>query len=564
MKLWWLTDFSRLEAEKAAVEKLAADEPWFSLTDWTVYEGHLSATGVITAHGAEYRVRLIYPDQFPQVPPWVEPQDKAGKWSAHQYGKGGALCLQLRPDNWIQQATGADMLRSAFNLLEAENPLGEGESNEVASAHHITLMQAYTWGKNPVLIGEGCLKRLLGGTAEGVGALRWAADGDTYPMLVFDKIDRASPQHPPSFDLGTLRFELPVWIVKTEAPSSIPSDKAELAATIGIELDPANTDSAVLVIAVGEEKIVPFHVMDPNSRFERRWVILPDQEGVRSGRSPETESKKVAVVGLGSVGSKIAESLLRSGVRRFLLVDGDVLFPANLERHTLDWRDVGFRKARAVERRLHHIVSGATVDVITDNLNWQRSAKTHGYQIETIAECDLIIDATGDDPTSMLLGAIAAENQKPFVSVEVFEGGLGCMITRAIPGQDPPYIDARNSYTAYCDEQNVAPPSSGSRPYEVINEDAEPIVADDAAATIAAGHAARIVLDILDDVVENEETALKLIGFKKGWLFQSHGHIIAIDLGGPRSPTEPEVNDEIRRFALGLAKEVINAVNDSK
>ena len=77
MKFWWLNDFSRLEAEKTAVEKLAADEQWFSLIGWTVYEWHFSAIGIIAAHGAEYRVRLIYPDQFPQVPPWVEPQNKA-------------------------------------------------------------------------------------------------------------------------------------------------------------------------------------------------------------------------------------------------------------------------------------------------------------------------------------------------------------------------------------------------------------------------------------------------------------------------------------------------------
>ena len=90
------------------------------------------------------------------------------------------------------------------------------------------------------------------------------------------------------------------------------------------------------------------------------------------------------------MGSKVAETLLRSGVYRFVLVDGDVMFPANLERHTLDWRDVGFRKANAVKRRLCHIVSGATVDVVAANLNWQRSAQTHTDQIESIAKCDLI------------------------------------------------------------------------------------------------------------------------------------------------------------------------------
>lgn len=385
-------------------------------------------------------------------------------------------------------------------------------------------------------------------------------------MLVFDKIDRSSAQHPPSFDLGTLRFELPVWLAKMEAPDPVPSDKVLLAAALGVALTPENTDGPVLAITIGKNKITPFHVnsSNPNSVFERRWVLLPEQEGMRSGRKPEVETKKAAIIGLGSVGSKVAESLVRSGVRRFLLVDGDVLFPSNLERHTLDWRDVGFRKARAVERRLHQIVTGAAVEVITDNLNWQRSAKKHGGQIEKIAECDLIIDATGDGPTSMLLGAIADQNQKSFVSVEVFEGGLGCLLTRSVPGRDPAYIDARNGYAAYCDEQNVAPPTSGHRPYEILNEEAEPIVADDAAVSIAAAHAARIGLDILDGVVGEEEKALKLIGFKKGWLFKSHGHVIAVDLGGPRPTTELEISDKIQDFAFGLVKEALDAIRDSE
>ncbi len=43
----------------------------------------------------------------------------------------------------------------------------------------------------------------------------------------------------------------------------------------------------------------------------------------------------VAIVGIGSVGSKIAVSLARSGVRNFVLVDDDILAPQNLVRHQL-------------------------------------------------------------------------------------------------------------------------------------------------------------------------------------------------------------------------------------
>lgn len=566
MKLWWLTNFARLGSEKAAVEALAADEAWFSLTAWTIHEYRFAAVGVITAHGFDYPIRLVFPDQFPLVPPWVEPQDPDVKWSSHQYGKGGTLCLQLRPDNWTPHATGADMLRSAFSLLETENPLGDGGHARVPSAHRTTAIQEYTWGKYPVLIGEGCLKRLKDGETEEIGALRWNADDDTFPILVFDKIDRSRPQHPPSFDLGTWRFELPVWVARMELSTPLPSDKIALAHAVGIELESENIDRAVVVLVVGQDDVTPLHVMsaEPDSVIPRKLVVLPDQLGMRSGRKASAETKKVAIIGLGSVGSKIAESMLRSGVYHFALIDGDVMFPANLERHTLDWRDVGFRKARAIERRLHHIVPGATVEVITANLSWQRSAKTHGSQIGEIADCSLIIDATGDTPTSLLLGAIAAENRIPFVSVEVFEGGLGCALTRFIPGRDPVFADARAAYSAYCDEQVVATPPGGKRPYEALDEDANPIVADDAAVSIAAAHAARIALDILDDSVHEDENALKLIGFKKGWLFSSHGHVISLKLGIPIPPIEQSDLSEVREFAIAISKEALDAAKASK
>jgi hypothetical protein len=80
--VWWLDDFGRVGVEKAAVEELCAGEDWCTLQRWTVNEYRFAADVVIIAHGAEYPVRLIYPDQYPSVPAWVEPQDKsAPRWS---------------------------------------------------------------------------------------------------------------------------------------------------------------------------------------------------------------------------------------------------------------------------------------------------------------------------------------------------------------------------------------------------------------------------------------------------------------------------------------------------
>lgn len=563
MKFWWLSNFRRVGAERAAIEAIAAEADWFTLTRWTFNEFRFSAEGVIMVHGAEYPVRLVYPDQFPLVPAWVEPQDRAVRWSAHQYGTGGLLCLELRPDNWTPSATGADVLRSAYNLLRTENPLGEGAKERVSSGHAISDMQSYDWGREPVLIGAGCLDRLKGGASEGVSALRWQADDDVWPILVFDAVDRAQPQHPPSFDLGTLRMELPVVVGRAEPPEATPSDRNGLAAALGINLDPLQEGGSIVALAVGADVVTPYHSPNPTSVYQRKWVVLPDETGLRSGRTELVAEKMVAIVGLGSVGSKVAEMLLRSGISRFLLIDGDVMLPANLERHTLDWRDVGFRKAEAVRRRLRHIVPGVSVQVIPANLSWQRSAKTHANQIERIAACDLIIDATGDAPTALLLGAIAAENGKPFLSATVFEGGLGCMIARSIPGRDPPYAFGRVAYHAFCDEQDVAPPISGRRMYEALNEPGEPVVADDAAVGMTAGHASRVALDLLEEQVGADDTAWLLIGFKAGWLFRRHGHSIALDVG--RSPQAADDSDpEARDFVLALAKEAIDEAKASR
>jgi molybdopterin/thiamine biosynthesis adenylyltransferase len=255
--------------------------------------------------------------------------------------------------------------------------------------------------------------------------------------------------------------------------------------------------------------------------------------------------------------------LVRSGIERLVLVDGDVFLPSNLERHILDWRDVGFRKAQAVKRRLLQIGPGAEVDVIDSNLNWQRSARTHARQIETIAECSLIVDATGDTPTALLLGAVAAENALAFVSVEVFEGGLGGVVARSVPDRDPPYVAGRAAYMSYCEQMNVRPPASGRRTYEALSENGEPLVADDVAATIAAAHAARVILDIVDERVDAAAMAWLLIGCRTGWLFKGHGHTISLDVGEPRPNANPTEDTEAQAFVLELARRAIDAAASS-
>ncbi|MFW5691438.1 MAG: HesA/MoeB/ThiF family protein [Chloroflexota bacterium] len=58
--------------------------------------------------------------------------------------------------------------------------------------------------------------------------------------------------------------------------------------------------------------------------------------------------KTVGVIGLGSGGGFVAQSLAMSGVGRFVLIDDDTLDEANVMRHVADRRDVGRPKVEVV------------------------------------------------------------------------------------------------------------------------------------------------------------------------------------------------------------------------
>ncbi len=445
MKLWWLTNTARLAAERRRVEVLAHEASWLSLERWRFHDFNLAAEGEILAKGHRYKVRLVYPDQFPEVPAWVEPQEDV-RLTQHQYGKG-TLCLELRPDNWVSSATGADVLLSAFHLLETEDPLGQA-AGQAPSAHAVGEIQNYDWGADPVLIGAGCAARLNAGTASEVNALRFLMSDNVTPTLIHDAQDRSSKRRPPSTDLRSWLCEVPVYLAAGTPPTDAVDRDALIAAgnfdeearsAIGIS-------TAAVVLFVGDPLVV-FHLGPEGTVLRRRVLVLPDEGGARSGRATHVEGKLVAVVGAGSIGSKLAECLVRSGIARLRLVDGDVMLPANLERHSLDWRDVGSRKVHALKRRLMAIVPGIDVEVTAENLDWQRSSKSHAWQVEAIANADVIVDATGDPATALFLGAIANANSRAFVSAEVFEGGIGGLVASCLPERDPPYADARRPFS---------------------------------------------------------------------------------------------------------------------
>lgn len=562
MKWWWGVEIERVQIEREAIATLNNTEDWFELQAWSIKGVQLTVEAVITTSGTRHAVRLVYPDQYPQVPCWVEPQDATARLSGHQYGTGGPLCLELRPDNWVPSATGADMVRSAYHLLRQEDPAGPGGGSEVDSAHHVTQIQSFHAMGEPIFLFTSVRERLRAGMSTELMALHWRQDEHSWVNLVTDAIQRADGVVPLTGDIQVWRMTIPIVYLPHQVAPHSPTTRAALFAAWSYTAPAEAADRPMIILVGQDEALSAIWVPTSDPTKDLTVYTLPDDAGARAGKRSAAEPPSVAIVGIGSVGSKIAETLVRSGVRHVALVDGDVMLPGNIERHSLDWRDVGMHKVEALKRRLLQISPACVIDTHAVNLDWQRPAHRHANTVANIAGRSLIIDATGDVPTSLLLGAIAAANSRPFLSVEVYEGGLGCHITRSLPGTDPPFADLRAKYVQYCERCGVNPPTSGHRRYESIGEDGEPIMADDAAASIAAAHTARIAIDLLDGQTDTMKYACLLIGFKKGWLFASHAEVIGLAMGDPPPARAPCSDPDTIAFVKSMTAKALHETPD--
>ena len=130
-----------------------------------------------------------------------------------------------------------------------------------------------------------------------------------------------------------------------------------------------------------------------NVVFIRRGV-MPEREILRSmiasRNSPELNlalSKAViGVAGLGGLGSNIALSLARVGVKKLVLADFDVVEPSNLNRQQYFVRHIGMKKTQALKELINDVnpfVEVETHDIFLDEKN----------VASVFGECEILCEA---------------------------------------------------------------------------------------------------------------------------------------------------------------------------
>ena len=143
----------------------------------------------------------------------------------------------------------------------------------------------------------------------------------------------------------------------------------------------------------------------------------------------------VGLVGAGGIGSIFAESVLRLGVRRLLLVDGDSLELSNLNR----WQggtpgDIGKPKAEILSHRLRTLFPDASVISIVNELQSKAS-------VGALKTCDLILGAVDNHLARYFLNRIAVQYLIPYIDAATVIGrndgellGLKARVAIVVPG----------------------------------------------------------------------------------------------------------------------------------
>ena len=140
-------------------------------------------------------------------------------------------------------------------------------------------------------------------------------------------------------------------------------------------------------------------------QFSRPRMLLGTKGVDRLARS------RVAVIGLGGVGSYVLEALARAGVGAFELVDGDTLVLTNLNRQILALHStLGLPKTEAAERRVRDINPAAEVRC--------RKLFLTAPNIEELPleDCDYIVDAIDTVSAKIALVLRAQELGVPIIS----------------------------------------------------------------------------------------------------------------------------------------------------
>ena len=201
---------------------------------------------------------------------------------------------------------------------------------------------------------------------------------------------------------------------------------------------------------------------------------------LRSGPDADHLAKKrIAILGVGAVGSLMADQLARSGVGALTLLDPDGIRPGNCVRHLVGTNHVGQYKVEAVR----DVLGSEPFVLTTVDARIGRLSSVDAIE-ELFDQHDLVIDATGNAPATALVLRASELLDRPAISVCLQRAGTVVRVDR-IPlreGESHAPVVPVEAQSVELREGGCGDPVSPTPPW---------------ACAVAAAHATGMAVDLL-------------------------------------------------------------------
>lgn len=544
MKPWFERRPRRLVHEQTVLEHLRK-EGWVKAIDWAIdaQAGTVHVDIDFEAGGQLRQARLEYPFIYPSAPPRLVPRMAGERWSNHQWGTG-ELCLQIRADTWLTSFDSAEMLRSAQYLLDTEGTYDEsGLLRAVSSEHRFTEGQLLRWSYARLVLSDELLAEVRRRESNvwvldlrtsffdnscvslGVGISgspkynRWI--DPTIPYSV------GRTQHGVG-RISIIQFGDPRYMALTVHDMSCAERWAAFSSI--------PFDGYGIVVGLLDDQVIAKFLGSDNCTYDIINILM-DKQQRSPARNAVLAGKRVAILGCGSMGSKVATSLARMGVADFFFVDSDILKTGNLVRNELDWQEVGAHKVDALAERLKRINAQVKVSRWANQLGGQTSVDTLMECLATLNQCDLIVETTGSGQGFVYASSVSEDGGVPMVWGRVFGGGFGGYIARSRPGIEASALDVRNSiYQWFQTPGFPKPPADTGIDYAAGPDDQAPMIADDADVSVISAHLTQFAADALRGPINSEYPhSVYAIGLRKEWIFEQPFDTRPVDISGVRT-----------------------------
>lgn len=137
--------------------------------------------------------------------------------------------------------------------------------------------------------------------------------------------------------------------------------------------------------------------------------------------------KRVGIIGLGSGGGFVAQSLAMSGVGKFVLVDDDIVEHSNIVRHVADLRDIGKPKAEVLANLIKQRNPKVEVDVHVGRIE---------DHMDALEGLDLMVAGVDAEGAKYVINEACLKRDLVAVYAGVYERGEGgdCVVIHPYDG----------------------------------------------------------------------------------------------------------------------------------